>query len=79
MCKRVEIIVFDLFWDFSLCDGDFCYDVLFNEFLKDVLLLFVIINRVIVFYMIGFYGFIYYWRYFVEFVKFFFDCFRSDI
>lgn len=79
VCKRVETIAFDPSRDPSLCDGDFCYDVLLNKLLKDVLSSPATTNRVIVLHMIGSHGPTYYRRYPAEFAKFSPDCPRSDI
>ncbi|MBC3767553.1 phosphoethanolamine--lipid A transferase [Neptunicella marina] len=79
VCKRVNTIEFDAQRDKKLCDGDYCFDqILVNE-LKDAISQKSKSNKVIILHMIGSHGPTYYRRYPAGFKQFVPDCPQSDI
>ena len=79
VCKRVETIDFNPSRDPKLCDGDYCYDEVLVDLLRETLSRPSKEHRVIVLHMIGSHGPTYYRRYPEKFAKFVPDCPRSDI
>tara|TARA_B100000767_G_scaffold40335_1_gene33989 strand:- start:9038 stop:10321 length:1284 start_codon:yes stop_codon:yes gene_type:complete len=79
VCKRVETIDFNPSRVPKLCDGDYCYDEVLIDLLRETLSRPSKEHRVIVLHMIGSHGPTYYRRYPEKFAKFVPDCPRSDI
>lgn len=79
VCKRITTIEFNPAKASPLCDGDYCYDEILVQQLRDTLSKPTLKNRLIILHMIGSHGPTYYRRYPSKFAQFLPDCPKSDI